>query len=230
VFDPQEWSRVYNEPQAGGKMFIFRRGCELALELCETLARPGQRWLDIGCGTGHLTAALHQTGACIIGADYDCNMIKFARQRTAMLVVAGAGSLPFADATLDGVVATSLIGCLPSPEKLFAETHRVLRDQGHAVMTFTNEASWLLTLNYLLANRPGRRESYRLHRAANVTRDLENIGFRISQVKFYNFVLHAGNCLLPPVALAKRGERLGCFKISHRLARNFIVVAQKAVP
>jgi len=140
MFDPLEWGRIYAEPRAAGKRFVFRRSYELTLDLCRTLVRPGQRWLDVGCGTGQLTAALDQPAVCIIGADLDHKMVKIARQRTANVIVAEAGALPFADATLDGVVATSLVGCLSSPGELFKEAYRVLCDQGHVVITFSNEA------------------------------------------------------------------------------------------
>lgn len=241
TIDPQEWDRIYGEPQAGGKSFIFRRTNELAQGICRKIMRPGQRWVDLGCGTGHLMRACSMTGASIIGADHDINMIKFAKQRSTNtppdrnlhFVVAQAEKLPFGDRTLDGVVATSVMGCLSSPRGFFAEAHRVLRHHGHAVLTFTNQASWLLKLNSLpvhvtdILSARGNRQDLRFYRDTNVTKGLESLGFKILRVDFYNFVLHAGNLLMPPPHFAKRLERFGRHRYSHWLARNFIVTARK---
>ncbi len=49
--------------------------------LLETLAaKPGERILDVGCGTGHLTAEIAAPGATVIGLDSSPDMIGQARQ------------------------------------------------------------------------------------------------------------------------------------------------------
>ncbi len=54
--------RLYNERAA----FVTAAGHEL-VELCDP--RPGERVLDLGCGTGELTAMLASRGAIVTGLD-----------------------------------------------------------------------------------------------------------------------------------------------------------------
>ncbi|MFO1429192.1 MAG: class I SAM-dependent methyltransferase [Candidatus Competibacteraceae bacterium] len=227
TFDPESWNRVYDNPH-DIKDFVFRRGAELARDSCRELIRSGHRWLDLGCGTGQLMQWLSEAGACVVGVDHDLRMIEFTRRKAGgelRGVVAQGERLPFGDATLDGVVATSVMGCIPEAKCIYAEMYRVLRPHGCAVLTFTNRASWLLKLNYL-ATRPGGTKYY-LYDAAGVTRELEGLGFQVLQTRFYNFVLRAGGMLLPPPSLARRLDGLGRHLFSRHWARNFIVVAQK---
>jgi ubiquinone/menaquinone biosynthesis C-methylase UbiE len=167
-------------------------------------------------------------------------MLRFARQHAAaapafppQYVAAQAERLPFADNAFDGLVATSLLGCLSVPHGFFAEVRRVLQPSGVAVMTFTNRASLLLRFNYLLLaatqhKTPATSEhGYRAFVSREAIRGLEAHGFSVLRVRFYNYVLHAGRWLFPPPALAARCERLGGYPVAARLARNFLVVAQK---
>lgn len=57
--------------------FVWRHGSDLI----ELLApQPGERVLDLGCGTGHLTAELAERGARVVGLDSDPAMIERARR------------------------------------------------------------------------------------------------------------------------------------------------------
>jgi ubiquinone/menaquinone biosynthesis C-methylase UbiE len=202
----------------------------MTLELCEPLVHPGARWLDAGCGTGHLMRQLHRRGAYVMGADSDERMLAFTRQYSSdfvtPVVAAYAEALPYGDASMDGVVATSLAGCLPLLGPFLAETYRVLREGGHALITFTNRSSLLLKLNHLGAARTIG-ERYQLYTTREVVREFENIGFRIEKVIFYNFVLHRGNGLFPPGAIARRSDALFHRPLGPWLARNFVVVAAR---
>ncbi|HEX4130460.1 MAG TPA: methyltransferase domain-containing protein [Pirellulales bacterium] len=57
--------------------FVFGHGQDLV----ELLApRPGESIVDLGCGTGHLTARIAELGANVIGIDQSSEMIAQARQ------------------------------------------------------------------------------------------------------------------------------------------------------
>lgn len=56
--------------------FVTSLGRELVGELG---AKPGDRVLDVGCGTGHLTAAIAAAGAIAVGVDSDARMLERAR-------------------------------------------------------------------------------------------------------------------------------------------------------
>ena len=165
-----------------------------------------------------------------MGIDLNPRMIGLARQNfpaSPPLAVAFAERLPFGAGTLDGVTATSFLGCIPDAGPVFSEIQRVLRPDGHAVLTFTNRDSWLLKLNYAVGRRSG--GTYHLYGARQMVSSLERLGFEVEQVRFYGFVLTAGSWMFPPAAVARRLEGAGPFWLATRLARNVIVVVRKDV-
>ena len=60
----------------GKHSYVWQFGASV-LELLEP--RPGERILDIGCGTGQLTAEIAQRGATVIGLDSSAEMLADAR-------------------------------------------------------------------------------------------------------------------------------------------------------
>jgi SAM-dependent methyltransferase len=157
-FDPREWDRIYGESPSGLSA-IFQRSAEVAGNLVLESRAAGRRWLDVGCGTGRLTERLAAHGVDVIGIDADPAMIRHARERAIAAgrqlsyAVSTAEKLPFPDASVEGVVAVSLIGCLESSPAFYKEVVRVLKPDGAAVLTYTNGASWLLRLNYAMTGK-----------------------------------------------------------------------------
>ena len=101
------------------------------------LAVPtGSRWLDVGCGTGALSASIlgESEPAEVVGADQSDGFIAHARERIrdgrAAFEVADAGALPFEDARFDAVVSGLMPNFVPSPERGLAEMVRVARPGG----------------------------------------------------------------------------------------------------
>src|SRR3954466_10685547 len=69
----QQWDAgLYDDKHA----FVWQHGASLV----ELLApKPGERVLDLGCGTGHLTARLTEAGAAVVGLDSSGEMLEQAR-------------------------------------------------------------------------------------------------------------------------------------------------------
>ena len=98
--------------------------------------RPGQRVLDLGCGTGTLglRVKLACPGAAVVGLDADARMLRAARRKAvragaAVEFVRGhAQRLPFPDGAFDRVVSGLFFHHLGSDGKraALAEAHRVL--------------------------------------------------------------------------------------------------------
>lgn len=101
---------------------------------------PGQRLLDIGCGSGQITIPAARLGHRVTGIDIAENLIDRASTRAgtegvaARFDVGDAEELPYADASFDVVV--TLIGAMfaPRPERVVQEIARVLRPGGRLYM------------------------------------------------------------------------------------------------
>lgn len=100
---------------------------------------PGQRVLDVACGTGALTCAAAERvapGGAVVGLDVNPAMLAVARRkRTSIEWRDGrAESLPFADASFDAVV--SQFGLMFFDDRVAAlrEMHRVLKPGGRLVV------------------------------------------------------------------------------------------------
>jgi trans-aconitate 2-methyltransferase len=72
--DTSTWdSQLYQSSHA----FVWQFGRDLLNML---LPKPGERILDVGCGTGQLTSEIAQSGAIVVGVDRSPEMIAAARQ------------------------------------------------------------------------------------------------------------------------------------------------------
>lgn len=94
----------------------------------------GRRWLDVGCGTGALSAAIldHCQPASVIGVDPSEGFLKTARENLGdrvMLHQGDAAALPLADADVDVVVSGLVLNFVSDPGAALAEMARVA---GHA--------------------------------------------------------------------------------------------------
>ncbi|HET7350248.1 MAG TPA: methyltransferase domain-containing protein [Marmoricola sp.] len=85
----------------------------------------GRRVLDVGAGTGIASrVALRAGAALVVAADLAPGMLRL-RDPTVRAVVADAQALPFAEASLDLVVAAFSLGHLPDPARGLREARRV---------------------------------------------------------------------------------------------------------
>jgi SAM-dependent methyltransferase len=111
---------------------VGRYGRELARGLVELAGvGPGQRVLDVGCGTGQLTAELARaTGPGNVAAiDPSESVLEVCRARVPEgdIRVASAESLPFADAEFDAVLAQLVVNLTDDPPAAVREMARVAR-------------------------------------------------------------------------------------------------------
>jgi ubiquinone/menaquinone biosynthesis C-methylase UbiE len=117
-------------------------------------ARPGERVLELGCGTGGalvvLARAVGPTGQ-VVGLDLSAQMIDCAATRLrraglserAELVVADATSIPFADASFDAVFMSFTLELFDTPEipVVLAGCRRVLRPRGRTGVVCLSRAA-----------------------------------------------------------------------------------------
>ncbi len=94
--------------------------------------------LDVGCGTGEITARLAELypKSALVGVDLIERHLESARDRCSAFGervtfrTADAFALPFADATFDLVVCRHMLQAVPRPHEAMAEMVRVLRPGG----------------------------------------------------------------------------------------------------
>ncbi len=86
----------------------------------------GLRWLDVGCGTGALSAAARLSGAVVVGVDPSRG---FLSGRDGV-VVGDARGLPFVDESFDVVVSGLALNFVPDPTLAVAEQVRVVAPGG----------------------------------------------------------------------------------------------------
>jgi demethylmenaquinone methyltransferase/2-methoxy-6-polyprenyl-1,4-benzoquinol methylase len=97
--------------------------------------KSGMRVLDLACGTGDITFALHRDGADAIGLDITPRMVELAcgKRRPEVqpsFLVGDMMHLPFADATFDVVTTGYGIRNVPVIDAALHEIRRVLRPGG----------------------------------------------------------------------------------------------------
>lgn len=118
----QRW--IYRPPQNAVLDVVKMRGC--------------QKIADIACGTGVLSERISRElqPEVLYGVDMSEGMLREARSKTdqVLWLRAPAEQLPFDDASLDAVVATTAFHFFDQPAAL-REFHRVLAPGGVAVIT-----------------------------------------------------------------------------------------------
>ncbi len=99
--------------------------------------RAGERILDLGCGTGHLTAQLAAAGAEVIGIDLSPAMIEQARHNHPELrfEVADARCFAFPE-PFDGVLSNAALHWIPEPEAVVGCVRQALKPGGRFVAEF----------------------------------------------------------------------------------------------
>jgi SAM-dependent methyltransferase len=95
----------------------------------------GQRWLDVGCGTGALCAAIvdHCSPSSVAGVEPSEGFLKAAEENLAGRAVFRQGSataIPLGDSSVDVVVSGLVLNFVPDPHAALVEMARVTEKGG----------------------------------------------------------------------------------------------------
>lgn len=123
-------------------------GVQAALLTSATL-QPGERVLDLACGTGLVTLAAARAVAPsghALGTDLSGEMVALAAQQAQRQGVSNAGftrmdaeHLAVADGSVDAVLCSLGLMYVPEPERVLSEARRVLRPGGRLVVSVWGE-------------------------------------------------------------------------------------------
>ncbi|MFO6422407.1 malonyl-ACP O-methyltransferase BioC [Motilimonas sp. KMU-193] len=113
-------------------------------------ALGGQRWLDLGSGTGYFTELLAQSGVQVVGLDLALGMLNHAKHERSSQpshqlswLNGDAESLPLQDNAFDLVFSTLALQWCDDLGRALKEAYRVLKPQGE--MHFTTLVAGSLT-------------------------------------------------------------------------------------
>jgi trans-aconitate methyltransferase len=114
--------------------FVWRYGANL-MELLNP--QPGERILDVGCGTGQLTAEIARSGATIAGLDKSADMLAEARKNYPDLafVLGDAASFHF-PGQFDAVFSNAALHWVKDAEGAVESIAQALRPTGRFVAEF----------------------------------------------------------------------------------------------
>lgn len=126
-----DWNaRLYDDKHA----FVWKQAARL-IDLLDPHA--GEAILDLGCGTGHLTAQLAARGACVLGVDSSMEMIHTARQNYPELTfeLVDARALVF-DEQFEAVFSNAVLHWIREAETVVRGIARALKPGGRFVAEF----------------------------------------------------------------------------------------------
>jgi trans-aconitate 2-methyltransferase len=114
--------------------FVWEFGRDLLALLAP---QPGERILDVGSGTGHLTAEITRAGAQVLGIDRSAAMIAQARENFSGLLFETHDicALPF-DSEFDAIFSNAVLHWVQPPETAAAAMARALKPGGRLVFEF----------------------------------------------------------------------------------------------
>ena len=120
--------------------------------------RPGERVLDLGCGTGNAALLAARAGAAVTGVDPAARLLQVARDRAAAegaeidFTPGDAASIPLAKASVDAVVSVFAVIFARDPGAAAAEMRRVLGPRGRIVLSAWLPAGTVFAMNAAAAD------------------------------------------------------------------------------
>lgn len=154
---------------------------------------PAGRALDVGCGMGGNTAVLRALGWQVVGLDSSPVSVEAAAARGLPVVRSDARRLPFPDASFDLVLSTDAWEHVVEDGLVAAETARVLRPGGRALVLVPAGMELWSGHDIALGH-------HRRYEADGLVRLVEAAGLEVESVSGWNV-------LLRPVARLRRRRR-----------------------
>lgn len=121
----------------GYEPYVGRWSRLLARDFVRWLARPaGNRWLDVGAGTGAVSTAILELAepAEVLAIDPSAGFLAYAKQRLPderfQIQIGSAGTLPVGDAQFETVVGGLMLNFVPDPARALRDMTRAATPGG----------------------------------------------------------------------------------------------------
>lgn len=137
-----DWNQNYS------KSILFSERLEKIKKLTSSIPLENKNVLDIGCGSGMISAYFCDKRASVFGIDISENMIQQAddfvrsRNQKATFNIGDATRLQFPDNYFDLISCISVIEWLDNDAGAILEIKRVLKKDGFAIVSVPNRSSW----------------------------------------------------------------------------------------
>jgi len=194
---------------------------------------PGQRALEVGCGTGIFLEAAATTGAHIVALDLSTDLIVQARARVAhaarvRLSLGNAEQMPFRAGSFDVAYGSSILHHL-NIDSALTEILRVLRPGGRIVFAEPNILNPQVAVMFHLGltkkyfGVSPDEMAFSRFRAARALRDA---GFTEVTIKPFDF-LHPATPAPALDAVARIGRALEAIPLLREIAGSMVITATK---
>ena len=128
------WAPLYDESVSIGIPYKVEEGVLIDI----VNPKPGERILDVGCGTGRTIEKLISSGAEITGIDLSEEMLGIAKKKFPRISFINANiedPLPFPDGSFHKIISSLTFQFIADIREPLGELYRVLKPRGMLVVT-----------------------------------------------------------------------------------------------